>query len=343
MCTNFMISVGGKPAINGRSMEFGRPLHSRLFFRAAGHRYAPDLPGTTYRYAWTGSYGFVSLNTTGLPIPVDGLNTEGLSTGVLWLPGSRYQEITDPSKGLPVDRFCQWLLSSFATCREVRKALADGVVQVGLPTALTSLLPVHFPVHDATGESIVVEFIDGEVHVHDNPVGVLTNDPPFPWHLQNLRTYADLSPDDRKSAEFNGYAVEQTGHGTGMMHLPGDSTPPSRFVRAAAMTGFARPVDTHDAATALAFHVLNTVDIPDGTSRDGAAADHTQWVTVKDLERRIYAVRFYDSPQVYSVDLRGIDLGALDGKQVDVPHTPISIDLSGTLTGAATETEAPPA
>ncbi|MEQ8964666.1 MAG: linear amide C-N hydrolase [Azospirillaceae bacterium] len=335
MCTDFMIRVDGNPVVNGRSMEFGLPLKSKLFFRAPGHAYGPT-PGTgEFRHSWTGQYGFVGLDVFDLPLPVDGLNTAGLSTGTLWLPGSAYQKVDDPAKGLTVDRFCEWVLSSFATCAEVRQALDNRVVEVGAPVFLKELLPVHFPIHDATGDSIVVEFIDGAPRIHDNPVGVLTNDPPFPWHLQNLRNYTDLDPWDREKTEFDGFEVEQTGHGTGMMHLPGDSTPPSRFVRAAAMTTFAEPAKTHDEAVALAFHVLNTVDIPTGTSRSRKGVveenDRTQWVAVKDLARGIYYTRFYDSPQAYAVDLDRVDLHALDGKQVAVPASPIAIDLTKSL------------
>ncbi len=197
---------------------------------------------------------------------------------------------------------------------------------------MRSAIPLHYPVHDAKGNSIVIEFIDGQIQIHDNPVGVLTNDPPFDWQLQNLRNYVGVTPWDAAPVKFGDLQVEQTGHGSGLASVPGNSTPPSRFVRATMMTNCAFPVDNLDDATTLAFHILNTVDIPKGTNRfkllGKTVSDYTQWTVVKDLTRRIYSVRFYESPQVYSVELDKIDLWTADGKQLEVPHLPTSIDLT---------------
>ncbi|HAS39003.1 MAG TPA: choloylglycine hydrolase [Microscillaceae bacterium] len=337
MCTNFTLTTTKNQVVNGRSMEFGTDLGSQFFFRKAGHDYKGILNEFGAEYSWTGKYAFVCMNASRLPfgkyLATDGINTQGLSTGSLWLPGSQYQNITDKKKELPVELFCNWVLSQFATCEEVKKAVLSGEVQVkGLTLGKDQLMPVHFPVQDAQGNSIVIEYIDGEPHVHDNPVGVLTNDPPFEWHVTNLRNYVNINSEDFESAEFERVQYLQTGHGTGFSGIPGDSTPPSRFVRAAMMKNFITPVETLDEAVISAFHILNTVDIPQGTSKSSkngkVAYDVTQWAVVKDLERKIYYARFYGSPQVYSVDLNKIDFDQMDGKMIAIPDSPISIDLT---------------
>ena len=188
--------------------------------------------------------------------------------------------------------------------------MTDETVQVGASTLLAGLLPLHFPIHDSDGNCIVIEFTDGKAMVYNNPVSVLTNQPEFPWHLENLRNYTSLSPYDANEATFNGYAVTQTGHGSGLSGLPGDPPPPSRFVRATVMTSFAAPVTTLDAGTHLAFHIVNTVDIPKGLVACNQAnksilpdIDYTQWVAVRDAAREIYSVRFYQSQQVRPINL----------------------------------------
>ena len=319
-------------------MEFGLNLGSEFFFRKAGHDYKGILNEFGVEYSWTGKYGFVCLNTSKIPLgkylATDGMNTEGLSTSSLWLPGSEYQTITDKKKELPVELFCNWVLSNFATCADVKKAVLSGEVQVkGLTKGKDQLMPVHFPVQDVQGNSIVIEYIGGEPHVHDNPVGVLTNDPPFEWHVTNLRNYVNINSADFELAEFEGQKYLQTGHGTGFSGIPGDSTPPSRFIRAAMMKNFASAVDTLDKATTLAFHILNTVDIPHGTSKSvekgkPTSYDFTQWAIVKDLERKICYARFYNSPQVYSIDLAKINFDQMDGKSITIPESPISIDIT---------------
>ena len=333
LCTDFVINVGKAGSVNGRSMEFAETLHSKLFFRAPNHAYDQRLSGPEFGFTWKGRYGFVGMNVFDFPICVDGINSMGLATGALWLPGTQYQTISQVSRGLSIDNFTDWVLSSFATCEEVWDALKHGVVQVGFPKLLSSLLPLHFPVHDAKGNSIVIEFLEGRIHIQDNPIGVLTNDPPFAWHLQNLRNFVGISPWDREPMQLGELSLNQTGHGSGLAQLPGDPTPPSRFVRTTMMVKNAFPAEDLDDATNLCFHVLNTVDIPQGTARFRARSghtisDHTQWAVVKDLARKIYSVRYYHSPQVFSVELDGVRLDEMNGKQFKVPKRPNSIDLT---------------
>jgi choloylglycine hydrolase len=351
MCTDFQIHVENQGYVSGRSKEFALNLNSKFFFRKAGHKFTQELWGKQFGFSWTGTYGFVAMNSFDLPLVTDGINTAGLSTGTLWLPGSQYQTITDPSKGLCIDNFAAWILSSFATCDDVKAALKDNIVEVGASSVVTNMLPLHFPVHDSNGNCIVIEFTGGEVMIYDNPVGTLTNQPEFPWHLNNLRNYTSLSPYDVDEITFNGYDVTQTGHGTGLSDIPGDPTPPSRFVRATVMTSFADPVTTIDAGKNLAFHVLNTVDIPKGIVAEkskGALTkqefleklpseivdqlpeelisklpddvssilptkDYTQWVVVRDAAKKTYSARFYGSQQVRSVNLLELEKsGMLD-------------------------------
>lgn len=329
-------------------MEFAPNLKSKLFFRKAGYQFDAFPAVGPYQHAWTGKYNVVGLNARDLPILTDGMNDQGLSTGQLWLPTSKYQEISDPAKGLTVDRFAMWLLSSFATVDEVCDALSvKKAVEVGAPAFLDDLLPIHFPVHDASGKSIVIEFIDHQMMVHPNPVGVLTNQPPFLWHLENLRNYIHLTPWDVDKPEdsawntsnearnpMDGLTLVQTGHGSGMHGLPGDPTPPSRFIKAAFSSHFASAFDTADEGVMTAFHILNSVDIPKGLNRfksdippHETTGDYPQWVVVKDLKTMTYYVRMFDATQVYSVDLHDVDWQAMDGKQLAIPTDPISVDL----------------
>jgi choloylglycine hydrolase len=336
MCTDFLIVAADKTCVNGRSMEFGSDLKSQLLVRAPGEKFHSISP-KGLGLSWTAKYGYVGLNAVEFPAVVDGMNTQGLSIGDLWLPGSTYPAVTNTSLALALEDFAGWVLGSFATVAEVQSALEAGQVQVWEGAWLAKLLPLHFPIHDAQGNSIVVEFLNGQINISKNPVAVLTNDPPFPVQLTNLGAYAGLTPWDAAPAELGSQSFGPAGHGSGMMGLPGDSTPPSRFVRAAYLKQYANP--PADAATAcnLAFHILNDVDIPLGTSRSKnskgtVAADYTQWVVVKDLTNKIFYTRFYDNMCVYSINLSTLDFTKIAGKQFSVPSAPASIDITGHLT-----------
>ena len=73
----------------------------------------------------------------------------------------------------------------------------------------------------------MVEFLDGEVVLYDNVIGVLTNSPTYDWHLTNLRNYIGLTSVEAKPVDLMGVPVVRTGNGTGLIGMPGDVTPPS--------------------------------------------------------------------------------------------------------------------
>jgi len=351
MCTNFKIMLKDMESgiVVGRSMEFAKDLDSKLYFRKAGHHYTQEsdsIPGEVKRdchlhYQWTGKYGFVGINARGFLLASDGMNTEGLATNGLWLNRTTYPDYHG-EKALPIEYFGDWLLSSFATCEEVKEALIRPEPEVVvIKTNLNIEVPAHYSVHDALGNSIVIEFIDGKTMISDNnDVGVLTNDPPFQWHLENLRNYVGITPWNVTPPPicFGDLSVYQMGHGSGFAQLPGGLTPPDRFVRAAMMIHYSYPTKDLDSAAALAWHILNAIDIPLGINRfedknGDISGDYTQWAVVADLIRKIYSVRMYDSPLVYSVELEKVDLEKCNGKLVQVvpidqKKRSISIDIT---------------
>ena len=190
---------------------------------------------------------------------------------------------------------------------------------------LKGVPPLHVAVSDATGKALVIEFADGQMNVYDNPFGVLTNSPAFPWQLTNLRNYVNLDAADVKPLVANGVTLPPTGHGAGMLGLPADATPPSRFVRTFFNTQNAAPVKDARAALNLALHILNAVDIPQGVDRLSGktlVGDYTQWTVVKDLTNRVVSFRSYGDLSPKAIDLKKLDL---------TPGAPLkSISILGT-------------
>jgi len=140
----------------------------------------------------------------------------------------------------------------------------------------------------------------------DNPVGVLTNVPKLEWHLTNLRNYINLSAFNKDAVTFDGSVFTPTGQGTGLLGIPGDWTPPSRFIKIAILKNFVERAKTNNENINLALHLLNTVDIPYGVVRGANKNeyDYTQWVVVKDLSHQKLYYRTYRDLNIYSVDLR---------------------------------------
>jgi len=175
-------------------------------------------------------------------------------------------------------------------------------------------------VHDASGKSIVIEYVGGKLHVYDNPLGVVTNSPSFDWHMTNLRNYVNFSMTNLAPVKLGSLSLQPFGQGSGMLGLPGDFTPPSRFVRAVAFSQSVLPSKTGKEAVLEAFHILNQFDIPKGAAREekkdehgNILADYTLWTAVGDLKAKQYFLRTYENSQIRMVDLMKMDL---DGKEM---------------------------
>ncbi len=150
------------------------------------------------------------------------------------------------------------------------------------------------------------------MHVYDNAVGVLTNSPTYEWHIQNLRNYVNLTAANAKPVKIGNVTYAGTGQGSGLHGLPGDPTPPSRFVMAAATAYLAnKPKDAAEALI-VAEHLINRVDIPKGLVRDYSeggkpAGDYTQWTTFRDHANKVYYWKTYNDPGMKAVDLKTLD------------------------------------
>jgi choloylglycine hydrolase len=159
----------------------------------------------------------------------------------------------------------------------------------------------------------VVEFINGEKKVYDNPIGAMTNMPDFPWQVTHLRSFLNFNPFNPKPRDFNGVKISPTGQGSGWLGMPGDWSPPSRFVRVAYLSNETSPAKDRETALNLAKHILNTVDIPVGSideidkGANGAEAltkEFTQWSILNDLTNRVMYYYSYDNMNLKSIDLK---------------------------------------
>ena len=154
----------------------------------------------------------------------------------------------------------------------------------------------------------MVEPVDGTLKVHDAPLGVMTNAPTYDWHMTNLSNYVNLSVNDIDQTKVGGVTVPAFGAGTGLLGLPGDFTPPSRFVRAVVYSKAAVPNQTAEDAVFAAFHILNQFDIPKGSVMNSAVgeptAEITEWTSVADLKNLRWYFRTREDQSIRMVDLK---------------------------------------
>lgn len=322
-CTGIRLSAADGTIVHARTLEFVFDMDSSVIMVPRGFARTGTTPDGKPGLKWTTKYASVGANGAGLPIMLDGLNEKGLSTGLFYFPntaGYMPYQATDAGKTLAPWELGSWILENFATTEDVKRGI-ENVVVPAITFKDWGFSPgVHYVVVDATGASLVIEYIDGKLNVYDNPLGVLTNSPAFDWHMTNLRNYINLSDEGLQPVHLGDMKLAPFGQGTGMLGLPGDFTPPSRFVRAAVFSQSAIPVKTGKEVVLQAFHLLNNFDIPLGAARDGKPdaqghieADYTMWTSVCDLKSKQFFFRTYDNSQIRSLDLMKMDL---DGKNI---------------------------
>jgi len=303
--------------VYGRTLEFGMDLQSnpiiiprRLAIQGTATEGKPGL-------AWTGKYAAVGLNALGINVIVDGVNEKGLAGGIFYMPGyAQYQDVAvaDAARTLGPWEVVTWILTNFATVDEVRSALPQIRVATIVAPGLNSVLPLHFIVHDMNGQSLVIEYLKGQLNLYDNPVGVFTNSPEFSWHLTNLRNYVSLSALNAAPVKIDGVEFQPLGQGSGLYGLPGDYTPASRFVRAFALSHAALEGENGEQAVQQLFHVLDAFDIPLGSVEENAdgkkAYEFTSWTSASDMKNRTFYFHTHDNRRVRRVELMKADLDA---------------------------------
>lgn len=324
-CTDFVLKAQDGTVLITRSLEFGVDLKSNLRNSLRGREFNPTTPDNKPAMSWKAKYGYLYLDALNAEITSDGMNEKGLSFEYLYLPGeTQYQTIPagDENQSIPYYYLGDWILSNFATIDEVRTALANKhIYQANLAGWGTTIFPVHAAVYDATGKGIIIEFVNGQMHIHDS-VDVMTNSPTYDWQVTNLRNYLNLSPINPKPFVQDGNVYNITGQGAGMVGLPGDVSPPSRFVKTKFMLASVYPVSNASTLLNLAQHIINNVDIPNGLARSVAdgktSTDITEWVVFKDLTHKVFYFRTYNDMTVRSVSMDKINFSET-GKLFKMP------------------------
>ncbi len=295
-------------------MEWAVDLQSRFRIHAKGEERQGQPVHGVRGLQWTSSFAFIAADGYHLDVALDGLNTAGLSLGLLWMPDTKYESASKNDTKIAIDVLDVggWLLGTCSTVGECVDKLSEVRIVSDVLEAMGAIPTVHIALHDAHGKNAVVEFTDGEKRIFDNPNGVLTNAPTFDWHMTNLRNYLHISPNNPKPTQFHGTVLNVPGQGGGFLGIPGDWTPPSRFVRTTSLLNFAQKALDASSGIILAQHVLNAVDIPKGNVRpdenDATISDYTQWAIIKDLTNRVLYFRTYDDLNLRRFDLKDLDL-----------------------------------
>lgn len=333
-CTGFYRIAKDGGVVYARSLEFAADLDSQVAVAPRGTAYAAEMPDGSKGLEWKSKYGIMGMAVYGSTLFLDGFNEKGLQVGMFYFPGfaqyAPYEKGQAKTSLSPVV-FGSWLLSNFATLDEVR----ENVNKIRIvPTKMEQLgivPPLHTFVVDQHGNSIVIEPIDGKLVVSDNPVHTFTNSPSFDWHLTNLRQYIHLSTREDKPIELGGLKLERIGSGSGMIGIPGDITPPSRFVRAAYFSNMIPALDTVEQELGVAMRFMSYFFITKGMviEPESPTKEYTQWLIFTDLKHKRLYFSDYDNMNIRMVDMAKFNLDSGPVKRIGIDQPQEFPDISG--------------
>lgn len=307
MCTSL--------ALNTPDFYFGRNLDLECSF---GEQVVitPRRYPIAFRKAAKNSrhYAFIGMAAIvdGYPLYADAMNEMGLAAAGLNFPGNAWYSPNEEYDKLNISPFelIPWLLSRCKDLCQARSLLAKTHLTAipfrkGYP-----LSPLHWHIADETG-SIVLEATRQGMRIYDNPAGVLTNNPPFDFHMTNLNQYMNLTPGLSENHFSPSLSLSAFGRGMGAIGLPGDYSPASRFVRAAFLRGNSVCENTVQSAVTQFFHLLDNVSMPSGSVRlEENRLEITRYSCCMQKNGLIFYYKTYDNNQITAVDMLREDLNA---------------------------------
>ena len=321
-CTGISLTAADGSYIQARTIEWAYGvLKSEYVIIPRGEQLQSYTPTGANDIKFKARYGVVGLAVVEKEFIAEGINEMGLSAGLFFFPryGSyeSYESIDNP-RTLADLQVVQWMLTQCASIDEVKEAVKH--VRI---VALEKTAVVHWRIGDPTGRQVVMEIVDGKVNFYENEVGVLTNAPGYNWQVTNLENYVNLRPGSAQSYKLGGVTLEPNGGSTAMHGLPGDFTPPSRFVRAAFFRNTAPQRATGVDTVLEAFHLLNNFDVPiaieNPTEHNLPSA--TQWTSAIDLSSRTV---YYKT--AYNSTIRSISLANIDFSKVKYASYPLDTE-----------------
>lgn len=251
----------------------------------------------------------------GYPLYFDAANEEGLGmAGLNYAGNAFYPEEVEGKDNVSPFEFIPWILGQAKNLEEAKKLLDKiNLVNINFSEKMP-LSPLHWLMADKTGKSLVVESDKDGLHVYDNPVGVLTNNPKFPQQLFGLNNYQNFAPGEPKNTLAPGVNLDNYSRGLASNVLPGGMDSSSRFVRVTAAK-FHAPMDakTEEEAVNDYFHILHAVEQPKGLDQVGPDTyEYTIYSDCANLEEGLFYYTTYENKQINQVDIHKENLDSAD-------------------------------
>ncbi len=304
MCTS--LSYRKSNHYFGRNLDLEYSYNEKIVITPRNHLF-PLRNGKDFytKYALIGTAAILNE----YPLYYEASNESGLVMAGLNFPGNAcYLDPKSDTENITPFEFIPWLLGQASTLSEV-KELLQNLTLTNIPFAKEMpLSPLHFMISDKE-HSLVVEPMKDGLHIYDNPYDVMTNNPPFEYHMWNMNNYMNLTPKIGKNNFSSEYELKTYCVGMGAIGLPGDTSSASRFVRAAFNLTNAPLEDNEDANVTQVFHILDSVSMLKGsTLTEDKKNDITLYSCCINADKGIFYYKTYDNNQINAICLNRVNL-----------------------------------
>lgn len=308
-CSRILWNTNKKAVVCARSFDWAHSFEDYLFVYPRGLKRDGGIGKNSAQ--WTSKYGSVCATVYGYASKhgfgihdggSDGINEKGLAVHLLYLEETKYEK-PDQRPGVTYMRWVSYLLDNYAT---VKEAVA-GMKKIRIvPVALgKEKLGLHVAMEDPTGDSAIVEYIDGNLVIHHGKqYAVMTNDPVYNVQIENLKRYKSFG---------------------GTLELPGSTEPDDRFVRAAYFLKHLPEPKNQTQAVGYAFSAIRNVAVPFGApykGRTGAGTYPTWWLSATDCTNRIFYFNWTKNPNIIWVEIKNVDFSKESAIRMLNPRNP---------------------
>jgi choloylglycine hydrolase len=319
MCTSIIFSP--KDHYFGRNLDLDITFGQQVVITPRNYPFMfRKMPSIDHHYAIIG----IALDNNNYPLYFDAANEMGLGMAGLNYPGNAtYYKEKEGKDNIASFEFIPWLLGQAASIKEAKKILSTiNITDINFSEKMIAS-PLHWLIADKTGKSIVVETDKDGMHIYDNPIGCLTNNPQFPKQLFNLNNYADVSAATPKNNFSSQIELSDYSRGLGSRNLPGGMDSESRFVRAT-FNKFNAPISDNEVENVdTYFHILHSVE--QQKDLDQTAPDTFEYTIYSDgtnLDKGIFYYTTYTDKQIKVVDMHKENLDANDLIVFDMINKP---------------------
>ena len=298
MCT--ALDYQGKYHYFGRNLDYHRTFGEELVVTPRNFPLVSRTMETKHRHL---AFFGVATVTEDYPLYFDGANEKGLCIAGLNFVGNATYSAPMPERiNLPPYELIPYLLGNCGSVKEARELLSRvNLAEIPFREDLP-LAQLHWMISDRT-ESLVLETDEGGTHLYENPIGVLTNNPPFPYHRDHLREYLHLSPKPPENRFAPNLDLHPFSKGQGAFGLPGDLSSPSRFVRAAFGRWNATQYEEDEADLSQFFHILDFTAQIDGCTQETDGRERTQYSSCYETDRGIGYFKTYENSRLLGLCL----------------------------------------